>query len=175
MNLAVPPQPPHHNQSNSSNLMADEFDFIRANDRPALLAMSNPAWMDTCKAALNDLGYKVHTAATHGDFQNRYAQIQYEVVIIEEMFAAGSLDENETLRFIQNLPMQQRRHSTVILLGDSFQTFSPMQAFQFSVHATVNSSEMLLLGQLIEKAAADNEAFCRPYNEAKVRLAQSVS
>jgi hypothetical protein len=58
------------------------------------------------------------------------------------------------------MPMNQRRHATVLLLGDSFQTFTPMQAFQQSVHAVINSSELFLLKQLIEKAVADNNLFC---------------
>src|SRR5437667_5192236 len=100
--------------------MADEFDFIRASDKPALLAISTPDWLDASKTALNELGYKVHTAATHSDFLTRFGQIQYEVVIVEELFAANSLDENLTLTSLQNMPMGQRRHTTVILLANSF-------------------------------------------------------
>src|SRR5258708_7398703 len=110
--------------------MAEEFDFIRATDKPALIAFSTPAWLEAAKAALNALGYKVHTAATHSDFTTRFTQIPYQVVIVEELFAANSLAENTTLRSLQVMPMSQRRHSTVILLGESFQTFTPMQAFQ---------------------------------------------
>ena len=98
----------------------------------------------------------MHTAATHGDFLNRFTQIRYQVVIVEELFAANSIDENLTLQALQNMPMNQRRHATVILLGDSFQTFTPVQAFQQSVHAVINTSELFLIKQLIEKAVADN-------------------
>ena len=64
----------------------------------------------------------------------------------------------------------QRRQSTVILFGDSFQTFTPLQAFQQSVHAVINSSELFLLKQLIEKAVADNSLFLHSYREAQTRL-----
>jgi len=65
--------------------------------------------------------------------------------------------------------MSQRRHATIILLGNSFQTFTPMQAFQYSVHAVINSSELFLLKQLIEKAVADNTLFLHSYREAQTR------
>ena len=65
--------------------------------------------------------------------------------------------------------MAQRRHATVILLGDSFQTFTPMQAFQQSVHAVINSSELFLLKQLLEKAAADNTLFLGAFREGQTR------
>src|SRR5262245_13835303 len=125
--------------------MADRFEFISATDKPALLAFSSPEWLEAAKSALQELGYKVHTAATHGDFLIRFSQIRYQVVIVEELFAANTIDENMTLKALQSMPMSQRRHATVILFGDSFQTFTPMQAFQQSVHAVINSSELFLL------------------------------
>src|SRR5256714_2045756 len=150
--------------------MSNKFDFISATDKPALLAFSTPEWLEAAKNALNELGYKVHTAATHGDFLIRFSQIRYQVVIIEELFAANNIGENLTLQALQHMPMGQRRHATVILLGDAFQTFTPMQAFQQSVHAVVNSSELFLIKQLIEKAVADNTLFLHTYREAQNRV-----
>ena len=150
--------------------MADEFDFVSASDRPALLALCTPEYLDASKQALTELGYKVHTAATHGDFENRFSQFQYEVVIIEELFAANSLAENETLRTVQNMLMNQRRHATIILLSQTLQTFNPMLAFQQSVHAIINVGELPLLNQLIEKAVADNTMFLRRFRETQARV-----
>src|SRR5215467_2639736 len=147
--------------------MTSKFDFVSATDKPALLAFSTPEWLEAAKTALVELGYKVHTAATHGDFLIRFTQIRYQVVIVEELFAANNLGENLTLQALQHMPMAQRRHATVILFGDSFQTFTPMQAFQQSVHAVINSSELFLIKQLIEKAVADNTLFLNAYREAQ--------
>ena len=55
--------------------MSDQFEFISANDKPALLAFSTPEWMETIRSALQELGYKVHTAATHSDFLIRFSQV----------------------------------------------------------------------------------------------------
>jgi hypothetical protein len=150
--------------------MSNKFDFVSATDKPALLAFSTPEWLEAARNALNELGYKVHTAATHGDFLIRFSQIRYQVVIVEELFAANNLAENVTLKSLQDMPMSQRRQSTVILFGDSFQTFTPMQAFQHSVHAVINSSELFLLKQLIEKAVADNALFVHAYREAQNKV-----
>jgi len=154
--------------------MTDRFEFITAQDKPALLAFSNPEWLETARTALNELGYKVHTAATHGDFLIRFSQFRYQVVILEELFCANTLLENSTLQTLQAMPVTQRRHATVILIGDSFQTFTPMQAFQQSVHAVVSSSELFLLKQLIEKAAADNELFLHSFREAQSHFFSNV-
>jgi hypothetical protein len=150
--------------------MADRFDFISATDKPALLAFSSPEWLEAARTALTELGYKVHTAATHGDFLIRFSQIHYQVVIVEELFAANDLSENLTLKALQTMPMSQRRHATVILFGDSFQTFTPLQAFQQSVHVVINTSELFLLKQLIEKAIADNTLFLHSFRETQNRV-----
>ena len=150
--------------------MAGSFDFISTADKPALIAFSTPEWLETAKTALTELGYKVHTAATHSDFLVRFSQVHYQVVIIEELFGANNMDENLTLQALQNMPVNQRRHATIILLGDSFQTFMPMEAFKQSVHAVINSSEMFLLKQLVEKAVADNALFFHSFREVQNRL-----
>jgi hypothetical protein len=149
--------------------MSNKFDFISTTDKPALLAFSTPEWLEAANSALTELGYKVHTAATHTDFLVRFSQVHYQVVILEERFAANDLSENMTLRALQEMPMGQRRHATVILFGDSFQTFMPLQAFQQSVHAVINSTELFLLKQLIEKAIADNTLFLHSFREAQTR------
>jgi hypothetical protein len=68
------------------------------------------------------------------------------------------------------MPVNQRRHATILLLGDSFTTFTPMEAFIHSVHAVISSSEMFLLKQLVEKAVADNSAFLHSFIEVQKRV-----
>jgi hypothetical protein len=155
--------------------MPEKFEFISPSDKPALLAFSTPQWLDIAKTALQDLGYKVHTAATHSDFLTRFNQARYQVVVIEELFAANTMEENLTLKALQIMPMNQRRHATIILLGDSFQTFTPMQAFQQSVHAVVNSAELFLLQQLIDKAVAENLLFLQSFQQAQAQCHAEAS
>jgi spore germination protein YaaH len=150
--------------------MNGSFDFVGSEDKPALIAFSTPEWLDATKTALNELGYKVHTAATHSDFLIRFSQARYQVVIVEELFGANTPDENLTLKALQNMPVSQRRHATVLLIGNSFQTFTPMEAFKNSVHAVINSSELFLLKQLVEKAVAENDVFLHSFREIQNRV-----
>jgi hypothetical protein len=149
-----------------------ETQFITAADKPALIAFSTPDWLDAVKVALNELGYKVHSAVTHSDFLVRFSQVRYQVVIIEELFAANTLDENASVNALANMSMNDRRHATVILFGNSFQTFAPMEAFQHSVHAVINGSEIFMLKELIEKAVAENIVFLQSYREVLGHVAR---
>ena len=150
--------------------MNGTFDFVSSADKPALIAFSTPEWLETTRQALDELGYKVHTAATHSDFLIRFTQARYQVVVVEELFGANTPDENITLKALQEMPVNQRRHATVLLIGNSFQTFTPMEAFKNSVHAVINSSELFLLKQLVEKAVADNDTFLHSFREIQNRV-----
>lgn len=150
--------------------MNPTFDFVSSEDKPALIAFSTPDWLDATRSALQELGYKVHTAATHSDFLTRFGQAHYQVVVLEELFGANTPEENLTLKAVQNMPVNQRRHATFLLIGESFQTFTPMEAFQHSVHAVINSSELFLLKQLVEKAVADNNVFQHNFRETQGRV-----
>src|SRR5476651_384504 len=152
--------------------MSDAFEthFITAADKPALVALSNPEWVETAKKVLKELGYKAHVVATHEEFSTRFAQVRYHAVLVDELFAAGKPEENLTLKSLQAMPVNQRRHATVILFGNSFKTFDPMQAFQNSVHAVINGAELSMLRQLVEKAVAENDLFLFSFRDVQKRL-----
>ena len=151
--------------------MTTDLDFVTATDKPALLGLSTPELQETAKTALEQLGYKVHTAVNHGEFTHKFGQIPYQVVIIEELFSAATPEENESLLALQRMAMTLRRHAVVILFGFNMATFNPLQAYQQCAHAVVNPSEMFLLIQLIQKAVADNDMFLHTYREVQRRLA----
>jgi hypothetical protein len=151
--------------------MSVELEFLTAADKPALLGLSTPELQETAKTALDQLGFKVHTAVNHGEFLHKFAQVPYQIVILEELFSANSPEENESLAVLQRMPMNLRRHSVFVLFGFNLATFNPMQAYQQGVHAVVNPSEMFLLIQLIQKAIADNDMFLHTFREVQRRLA----
>ena len=152
--------------------MPPGFEFITTSDKPALLALTNPDWLETAKNALQEMGFKVHTANNHNEFLSSFHQIPYQVVMIEELFAATTPQDNQSLITLQNMPMLHRRHAIVVLVGDSFSTFNPMQAYQLSVQAVVNRTEMFLLLQLLQKLVADNEMFLQTFRIVQQRLTE---
>ena len=157
--------------------MVSEVEFIGLNDRPALLALSTPEWLDAAKSVLTEIGYKVHAASNHDDFIVRFSRIQYQVVLIEELFAANTPEENLSLRYIQQMQMGYRRHCVFILLGSSFNNLNALQAFQQSVHAVINRDELALLGPnilgpVVQRVVADNDLFLHIYRETQLQMAQ---
>jgi hypothetical protein len=157
--------------------MLNEAEFVGLSDKPALLALSTPEWLDAARNVLSEIGYKVHAASNHDDFIVRFGRIQYQVVLIEEYFSSNSPEENLTLHHIQQLPMTQRRHCVFILLGNSFSTLNTLQAFQQSVHAVINRDELAMLGPsvlgpIVQRVVADNDLFLHVYRDTQLQLAQ---
>jgi hypothetical protein len=151
-----------------------EIEIIGPQDQPALLAISNPEALEGTQRTLAEMGYKVHVAENDEEFQNRYNRVTYQIVVLEETFAGGNLLENPTLRWVQNLPMSQRRDATFFLLGQSLETLNALQAFALSVHCVINYNEFHMLAELTHKTVAENELFLATYREAQRRAAQKA-
>ena len=152
--------------------MGLDLDFLNPSYKPALLALSAQDVIVACKDVLRDLSYKILVATSHDDFVTRFNNIQFQVVILEEQFLARTADENVTLRYLQRLPMIQRRHATVLLLGHGFQTLNPMQAFAQSVHAVVNWADLGSLSQIVQQSVAETTLFLNIFREAQLRAGQ---
>ena len=146
--------------------MGDSFDFISPTDRPALLGLSTMDWLVKCRIDLTDLGYKVHVAANHEEFIGRFNRAQYQVVVLERLFASVIQEDNVSLATLQRLGMSQRRHAIVILLGDGFQSLNPFQAFQFSVHTVISGSEMDSFKPIVQQIVGENEQFLHGFRDA---------
>ncbi len=153
--------------------MANQFDFLSPTDKPSLLAISTPEWISLAEIALLEINYKVHKIGSHLEFPSRFSQVAYQVVIIEDKFGGAEAADNTTLQLLQSMPVNQRRHSVIILIGDSYETLNSLQAFQNSVHAVVNYSEMPLLGQLLQKIVTENDLFLGNFREIQTRVAQA--
>lgn len=151
--------------------MPTHFEMLSAEDKPALVAVTTPELRRVAQSALADLGCRVHTTDTHEDCLRRFAQFQYQVVIIEQGFAMSNVHDNASLKALQTMAMPLRRHATIILFGDSFTTLDPMQGFQQSVHAVVNTADLVTFPAILQKVVSDNELFLGIYREAQARQA----
>jgi hypothetical protein len=152
--------------------MSEEFDFIGPNDLPALVAVSNPQALAAVKSTLVGNGLQSPCRRNPLQFETRYNQINYQVVVMEDIFAGNPLEENPSLQFLQRLPMAQRRYATIFLLGGAFETLNTLQAFAQSVHCVVNYTEIPMIGQLIQKTIAENNLFLNTFREIEHRVHQ---
>ena len=151
--------------------MALELEILAPDDRPALLGISSADVRSYAEGVFDQMGYKVHSASTHDEFLERYGRVQYELVFIEDTFG-GTPEQNKALATLQSMPMNLRRHSTVLLFSDRLETLNPMQAFHQSVHAIVNRIDLDKLLLVIQQVVNDNLTFLNVYRDVQSRIAQ---
>ena len=141
------------------------LDFFELGDKTSLIC-ADPSTTDAVRASLKSLGYKSHTAETAEMAIERLRYTQYDVIVIDENFAGSSLRSNTLLGYLSALPMAQRRHSFVCLIGSSFKTLDAMQAFAQSVHVVVNPADLPNLTPILRKGTAEFELQYKVYKDA---------
>ena len=150
-----------------------EFEFLSADDRPALTAIQSEDVRAKVDATLQELGYVVHNVENHEGFASQFAQVQYEGMFIEDKFGGATIEDNKTLLNVQQMPMSLRRHCTFLLLGASFESMHALQGLNQSVHAVVNPSDLDNIKAILQKVIADNETFMRTFFDVQKKLADS--
>ena len=134
-----------------------EFDFIRPSDNPALLGITSQDWREAIRSSLEGLSYKVQAADDHETFLDQFRQGPFQIVCLEETFASPSKEENQALITLQRMAMASRRHAIIFLIGQSFETLHPFQAFRESVNAVIHPDQLAEFTSLAEKVRLDEE------------------
>lgn len=152
--------------------MSLDLEILAPTDRPVLLGISSPDILDYAQGVLDQLGYKVHTATTTDEFLDRFSRVQYEIILLEDTFGGVPVEQNESLRTLQLMPMALRRHATVLLLSDTLPSLDAMIAFQNSVHATINRNDLDKLMLIVQQVVNDNTLFLNTYRDVQRNIAQ---
>lgn len=139
--------------------MADEtFDL---NQKFALVAVDDEDRKGEVSAGLQELGYKIHLAASADDGRERLRKTAYDVIVIDQAFQGGTLLDNPLLKLVQGMPMTTRRYMFAALLSAEVKTLDNMTAFAHSVNAVVSYNDVAQIKPILERALFDNDQFFR--------------
>jgi hypothetical protein len=136
--------------------------FLEVGDRTALICDDGPT-SSTLMATLEGIDFKCHSAETSDRAIELMAYTSYDLIAVAETFSGSSLKTNMVLRYLSMLPMAQRRHSYVFLVGNSLRTLDAMQAYTESVHLVVNAADLPNLGAILKRGLAEFDLFYRTY------------
>ena len=140
-------------------------DFFELGDKTSLIC-ADPTTTELVREVLRELEYKSHVAETAEMAIERLRYTPYDVVVIHEEFAGSSLRSNALLSYLATMPMPQRRHAFVCLIGPSFKTLDAMQAFTQSVHVVVHPIDLPNLTAILKKSTAEFALLYKVYNDA---------
>jgi hypothetical protein len=147
----------------------EKMDFFEVGDKTSLIC-ADPNTTEVVKATLRELGFKYHVAETPEVAVERMRYTNYDCIVVQENLAGSSLRSNAALNYLSPLPMAQRRHSFVCLLGPSLKTLDAMQAFGQSVHLTLNPIDLPNLGPILKKSLAEFHALYSAYKDTLATL-----
>lgn len=137
--------------------------------KTALVCEENAEAQKAAASALKELKYAVETAAVPDDAFEKLRFNRYDVVFINEKFG-GNPEANEVLKHLQYMPMSNRRHIFVALLGQAFTTLDNMAAYDRSVNVVIGEKDIPNLRPVLKKSIADNDQFYKVYKESLVKF-----
>ncbi|HEX8947533.1 MAG TPA: hypothetical protein VF790_01155 [Dissulfurispiraceae bacterium] len=137
--------------------------------RTALVCEDNDGTRGSITAALEGLGYRVEAGAGADDTFEKLRFNRYDVIVINEKFG-GSAEDNKVYKHLQFMPMSNRRHIFVALIGQGLKTADNMTAFSKSANVVVNEQDIPNLKAILKKSVADNDQFYKVYKESLVKL-----
>jgi hypothetical protein len=148
------------------------MDFFEVGDKTSLVCTDAKVGEIVC-TTLHDLDFKFHTADNAEIATERIRYTLYDIIIVQDDFAGGTLKANPVLSHLSSLAMAQRRFSMVVLIGSTFKTLDAMQAFAYSVQLVVNTMDLANLGAILKKSWAEFDVLYRVYKSVTVAMRES--
>ncbi len=125
---------------------------------------------DTWTTALTELEYKLQSAKSPEHAVHKLKFNQYHVVAFHEKFGDTTLETSPLYEYIRDMPMDTRRKTFVVLVGDNFKTLDHMEALAHSVNLVINQNELDRLETILKKSTGENDNFYKVYRETMTAL-----
>lgn len=145
------------------------FDFVDAEGETALVCESDPAIREKISAAMKLLGYMITEAGSAKDALKKMRFHTYDAVVLNERFDTASPDENDVLRYLENLSMVTRRDIFVALVSERFRSMDNMAAFNRSANLVINLKNIDDVETILKRGISENNAFYRVFKETLIK------
>lgn len=141
--------------------------------KTALVCEDNQDLQKTVISALKEMQYEADIAANADEAIEKIRFNQYDVIVLNEIFSGKTPEDNEVLRYLQEMPMATRRHIFLALTGKDLPTQDNMKAFEKSANVVINEKDVSGLKNVLQRAIPDNEQFYKVYKESLIKLGKT--
>lgn len=118
-------------------MLISRYDALEHGDLAALVCVDRADIQAVIIDQLSLLSFNIHTAHDREEAELRLHERVYEIVVVQTTFAGGDAEGNPALDALARLPLEQRRHSYVVLVGRELEGRSEMEAFRYGVDLTL--------------------------------------
>ncbi len=141
------------------------FDFVEEGVETALLCETDPAILAKIKIAMENMGYHTTEAQSALDALKQMRFHVFDMVVLNEKFDTQDPDNNNVLKYLQQMSMDIRRNIFVALATDRFRTMDNMAAFHKSVNMVINLKNIKEIEKILKSGIADSTVFYRVFKE----------
>ncbi len=154
-------------------MLISRNDPLEHGDLAALICLNRPEIQAIVIEQLSLLGFNIHTALNQEEMELRLHEHIYEIVAVETTFAGGNVESNIALDALALLPLDQRRHCYVILIGPEMEDRSEMQAFRYGVDLTLREETLDQLKTIAGRGIVKQESLYAAFHAVR-KLAHGV-
>jgi CheY-like chemotaxis protein len=141
------------------------FDFVEEGVETALLCETDPAILAKIKIAIENMGYHTTEAQSALDALKQMRFHVFDMVVLNEKFDTQDPDNNNVLKYLQQMSMDIRRNIFVALITDRFRTMDNMAAFHKSINMVINLKNINEIEKILKSGVADGAVFYRVFKE----------
>lgn len=142
------------------------FGYVETGVQSALVCEHDLVVKDRIRAVLERLNYYPVEADLARNALKFMRYHSYNLIVLNEAFEATDAASNHVLQYLAKLPMNARRDTFVLLIGDNVRTKDRMMAYNLSVNLVVNVNDMDKLEKLLHGDLAEHEEFYRVFKES---------
>jgi hypothetical protein len=144
------------------------FGYIRPESETAMICEQDSVIRDMVDGELKKMGFLTVTPASDKEAFKHMGFHDFNVIFIDEDFDAREWGTNNVLRYLENLDMDIRRKSYVVLISQTMATMDYLQAYNKSVNLVINKLDVGGVEKILSQAMAEHEDFYRLFKE-KIR------
>ena len=141
------------------------FDFVEEGVETALLCETDPAILAKIKIAVENMGYHTTEAQSALDALKQMRFHVFDMVVLNEKFDTQDPDNNNVLKYLQQMSMDIRRNILVALITDRFRTMDNMAAFHKSINMVINLKNIKEIEKILKSGVADSAVLYRIFKE----------
>lgn len=149
------------------------FDFLEEGAETALLCEPDAAVREQLAKQLQSMGYYLTSPENSRAVLKQMRYHLFDVIVVNERFDTRNPDQNNVLRYLERLSMEERRKMFVVLVTDRFRTMDNMAAFNKSANIVINLENLTDFDKIVKKAVAENVAFYKVYRDAMIKAGRA--
>ena len=143
------------------------FDFIEEEGKTALVCETDPAMREAISGPLKIMEYHLTLCDSARQTLKNMRYHDYNLIVIDELFDAASINANGVLIYLERLPMEVRREIFVVLISKRHRSMDQMTALRSSVNLVVNPDDLADFGKILLRGISDFNIFYRPFKEVQ--------